>query len=352
MANHMIAWTHSRRGPPDEVLTLSTLPVPALARSNQVRVKITHCALNPGASIIMQLLPFIFRVSTAIPEMDFAGIVDAIGIEVPPERDLTIGRRVFGSIPVSQHAGTLSGALGEYVVVDHQAVVTSPEGLESHELAGLPIAGSTAIELVQAAELKRGDSVLVNGSAGGIGHLALQMCREQVGETGKVVAICSKENLDWVKRLGADEVIDRTAHCPLHEHLKVMFGSSRFDAVIDAAGVQELFNTCPEILKEGKPYVTVGPRPGSYTILGMLSMIKSMAENLLWPKILGGVARDYRQVTGIATPKAMADLVKMVQAGTLKVHVGTLVKIEQAKQGYDKLLKGSVSGKIVVEVSQ
>ncbi|KAL5399804.1 hypothetical protein PMIN02_000334 [Paraphaeosphaeria minitans] len=351
MATHMTAWTHSRKGSPDEVLTLSTLPVPALVRSNQVRVKITHCALNPGATIIMQLLPFVFRASTAIPEMDFAGTVDAVGIEVPAERNLTIGIPVFGSIPVSQHAGTLSGALGEYVVVDQGAIVTSPDGLASRELAGLPIAGSTALELIKAAELKRGDSVLVNGAAGGIGHMVLQMCRGRVGETGRVVATCSKHNLDWVEQLGADQVIDRTAHSALHEHLKVTFESSRFDAVIDAAGVQELFNICPKILKEGKPYVTVGPRPRSYTVLGMLSMVKLMAENLLWPRILGGVARDYRQVTGIATPEAMEDLAKMAQAGTLKVHVGTLVEMERAKEGYDKLLKGSVSGKTVVEVS-
>lgn len=154
----------------------------------------------------MQLLPFVFRASIAIPEMDFAGIVEAVAIEVPAERSLSIGCRVFGSIPVSHHMGRVSGALGEYVVVDHQTILKSPGDLASHELAGLPIAGSTALELVEAAELKRGDSVLVNGAGGGIGHLALQMCRMRVGESGRVIAICSKQNLDWVKQLGADEV--------------------------------------------------------------------------------------------------------------------------------------------------
>lgn len=89
---------------------------------------------------------------------------------------------------------------------------------------------------------------------------------------------------------------------------------------------------CPEILKEGRPYVTVGPRLRSYTFLNMLSMIKLMVVNLLWPRILGGVARDYRQVTGIATPEAMENLAKMARSGTLKVHVGTLVKMEHAKE--------------------
>lgn len=128
------------------------------------------------------------------------------------------------------------------------------------------------------------------------------------------------------------EVIDRAAQSPVHEHLKEVYEVSRFDAVIDAAGVQELFIVCPWILKEGRPYVTVGPRPRSYTMLGMISMIRLMATNLLWPRLLGGVARDYRQVTGLATADAMENLAKMVKTESLKVHVGTLVKMERAQE--------------------
>jgi NADPH:quinone reductase-like Zn-dependent oxidoreductase len=73
-------------------------------------------------------------------------------------------------------------------------------------LAGLGIAGATALELVKAAKLKRGDSVLINGASGGVGHLVLQIARAKVGGSGRVTAICSTRNVGWVGQLGADEV--------------------------------------------------------------------------------------------------------------------------------------------------
>lgn len=203
---NMKAWTHTSAGLPEKVLSLSTIPIPEITSPTQVRVKISYCALNPGASIVMQLLPFFFRASPAIPEMDFSGAVEKLGESVPVERQLDIGTKVFGSIPLSQHVKSTSGSLAEYVGVEHTAVARKPDNGELEEMAGLGIAGATALELLRAARLRRGNSVLVNGASGGIGHLALQMCCKEVGETGRVVAVCSSSNVEWVKELGADEV--------------------------------------------------------------------------------------------------------------------------------------------------
>lgn len=178
----MKAWTHSRMGLPSEVLSLSTLPIPTITSPTQVRVRVAYCGLNPGGSIIMQLLPFLFRASPAIPEMDFSGTIVELGSEVPVERGLVIDAQVFGSISVPQHVRSTSGSLAEYVVVDHTAVVRRPDAGRLDEVAGLGVAGATALELMKASKLKRGDSVLVNGASGGIGHLVMQMCRNEVGE--------------------------------------------------------------------------------------------------------------------------------------------------------------------------
>ena len=210
----MKAWVHNRAGLPSMVLELSSIPRPRISSSTQVLVKISHCALNPGASIVMQLLPFYFRASPAIPEMDFSGIIVAAGADVPEDRQ-TPGTQVFGSIPLSQHVKNTSGALAEYVLVEHTAVVKKPGNAELSNVAGFGIAGATALELRKAAKLKKGDSVLINGASGGIGHLIMQMCRKEVGETGRIVAVCSKDNVDWVKQNGADEVnpSDRGLDC-------------------------------------------------------------------------------------------------------------------------------------------
>jgi NADPH:quinone reductase-like Zn-dependent oxidoreductase len=159
--------------------------------------------MNPGASIIMQLLPFVFRAPHAVPELDFAGTITEVGADVSPERELQVGAEVFGSIPPSQHLKSVSGALAKYVVVDHRCVVKKPVGMKMEEAAGLGVAGCTAVELMKGANLKRGDSVLVNGASGGVGHLVLQMCCAAVAETGRVVAVCSSGNAEWVGRLGA-----------------------------------------------------------------------------------------------------------------------------------------------------
>jgi NADPH:quinone reductase-like Zn-dependent oxidoreductase len=154
----------------------------------------------------MQLLPFMFRAVQAIPEMDFSGTIIEVGSNVAPERSLMVGTEVFGSMPLSQNVKSVSGALAEYIVLDCTAVVRKPNRMTLREAAGLGIAGCTALDLTKAAKLKSGDSVLVNGASGGIGHLVLQICRARVGETGRVVAICSSSNVGWVKKLGADEV--------------------------------------------------------------------------------------------------------------------------------------------------
>ncbi|KAF2194326.1 NAD(P)-binding protein [Zopfia rhizophila CBS 207.26] len=301
----MQAWTHARRGTPSTVLSLTTLPIPPLLPMTAIRVRITHAALNPGGSIVMHLLPFLFRSRSkqAIPEMDFSGVVDkaltSVLMGVMGE-EFRYGAPVFGSIPLSQHVRSTRGALAEYVVVPMGCLVKKPDGMRQEQAAGLGIAGATALELVKEAGLKKGDSVLVNGASGGIGHLVVQMCRAEVGETGRVVGICSGENVGWVGELGCDEVIDYNVHGPVHEYLASQYGSSRFSAVIDAAGIQSIFSRCPAFLMEGKPYVTVGPRPQSYTVLGMLATIGLMARNMLWPRILGGVPREYVLVTGVA----------------------------------------------------
>ena len=203
----MRAWIHTRRGPPSTILSLSkTMKAPTLTSPTSVLIRVSHAALNPGGSIFMQLCPFIFRASPAIPELDFSGTITRIGSDVPSARNLKPGTQVFGSVPISAHTGSSSGALAEYVVVPADYVIPKPVNVSFEEVAGLPVAGSTALAVVEKARLKRGDSVLVNGASGGVGSMVIQMVRDAVGESGTVVAICSRKNFEMVKQLGADEV--------------------------------------------------------------------------------------------------------------------------------------------------
>lgn len=207
----MRGWVHTSRGPAPEVLSFSeSLALPTTKSPNHALVKVQHAALNPGGSIFMQLCPLWFRRKPCVPEMDFSGEIVSVGnSETVPllleDRGLYPGLQVFGSIPVVEHMKG-QGALSEYVVVDSECIVAAPQSIPLAEAAGLPIAGCTALSLLDAADLRKGQKVLINGAAGGIGSLITQMARHALGPESHIVAVSSQEKVALLKELGADEV--------------------------------------------------------------------------------------------------------------------------------------------------
>jgi reticulon-4-interacting protein 1, mitochondrial len=204
----MLAWIQSRAGRPSEVLSLSSdVPTPATKEPTDVLIRISHAALNPGASIMMQLCPFFFRSNPSIPELDFSGTLVAAGSTALKSGRLVVGDSVFGSVGTEKHIKEGSGSLAQFVVVPEANVAPKPSSNATDaEAAGLGIAGCTAVALMEKARLQNGNSVLVNGASGGIGSMVVQMARDAVGTNGRVVAICSGTNAKMVKELGADEV--------------------------------------------------------------------------------------------------------------------------------------------------
>jgi NADPH:quinone reductase-like Zn-dependent oxidoreductase len=174
---------------------------------------------------------------------------------------------------------------------------------------------------------------LVNGAGGGVGHVVLRICLDKVGPPDLVVAVCSTKSEGWIASILKDhgtervQIIDRKKVGSI-SHFTITYDETRFDAVIDCAGRQDLFNAYSAFLKEEKPYVSVGPRANGYTYLGMLSTIGSMARNMLWPMLLGGVPRPYVHVAAISNLEALQNLADMVERGKLKVHGGRLVRWE------------------------
>jgi NADPH:quinone reductase-like Zn-dependent oxidoreductase len=203
----MKAFTHTACGLPTAVIRLShNLPIPILVAPTDVLVKISHASLNPGGSIVARMVPMPFRTKPSIPDMDFSGTVVKISKSVPVSRELLPGTAVFGTVPMGQHLMGGKGALAEYVVVPAEYLALKPQNVKFEEAAGLPVAGITAVSVMDLARVKRGERVLVNGASGGIGSLVVQLARDVVGDEGKVVGVCSGRNLEMVKGLGADEV--------------------------------------------------------------------------------------------------------------------------------------------------
>ncbi|MFY1693172.1 NAD(P)-dependent alcohol dehydrogenase [Plantactinospora sp. WMMB782] len=200
----MKAIVQDRYGPP-ETLRLDDVDVPVPA-ADEVLVRVEAAALNAYDWHIVRGDPRMARLAWGRPAprarirgRDFAGQVTAVGADV---RRLRPGDAVFGDL------GDANGAFAEYVCVPEALVAAKPANLTAQQAAALPLAGVTALMgLRDVGRLQPGHRVLVNGASGGVGTLAVQLAKV-LGAT--VTGVCSTRNVDLVRSLGADRVVDYT----------------------------------------------------------------------------------------------------------------------------------------------
>jgi NADPH:quinone reductase len=182
--------------------SIHEVPEPAPAEG-QVRVRIAAAALNPFDNAVLggYLKDRMEHRFPLIPAGDFSGAVDALGAGVT---GLAVGDPVFG-VTGKMYFG--EGTLAEKTTASEGTIARRPQALNDVEAAALPLAGVSALMCVDAIEAKPKDVVVVVGSAGGIGSYAVQIAKDRGAH---VIGVTIKENFDYVKGLGADEVIDRT----------------------------------------------------------------------------------------------------------------------------------------------
>ncbi|KQT89537.1 alcohol dehydrogenase [Marmoricola sp. Leaf446] len=198
-----------------------------------------------------------------IPGWDVAGVVEAVGPAV--RTGVAVGDEVFGYVRRDDvHQGTTA----ELVPAPERTVTAKPTRASFEEAAALPLAGLTAYQaLTEALEVTAGDRVLVHAASGGVGHLAVQIAKS-LGAT--VVATGSAGSHDWLRELGADEVVDYAAG-PVSEQLTAVGGP--VDAVLDLIGGEAL-DDAPKQLREGSTRLasvvdaaTVGELGGTYVFV-------------------------------------------------------------------------------------
>ncbi|KAL3708614.1 zinc ion binding protein [Talaromyces marneffei ATCC 18224] len=172
-------------------------------RPHQCLIKISSTSLNPADYKVPEDAPSLLWKcvvsSPASPGMDFSGVVVATGAKVTNVR---IGQRVFGCLPLPRQYGTLA----EYSVADAGLVVPVPEGVDLDDAATVGIAGQTALQVIKG-QVQSGDHIFINGGSGGVGTYAIQIAKAYGCH---VTATCSTRNVELLKSLGADEVLDYT----------------------------------------------------------------------------------------------------------------------------------------------
>ena len=217
----MRAIVQSKYGPPDDVLVLQDIDKPAVG-DGDVLVRVHAASVHLGDWVLMTGVPRIMRLSTGlrgpkhpVPGTDIAGTVEAIGKDVTK---LHVGDEVFGYC---------DGAFAEYASAPEDHFVPKPAGLTFEQAAAVGVSATTALQLLRdQGKVKPGQSVLINGASGGVGPFAVQIAKAFGAE---VTGVCSTTNVDMVRSIGADRVIDYT-------ETDFTEGKSRYDFILDNVG--------------------------------------------------------------------------------------------------------------------
>lgn len=246
----MRAVVYEKYGGPD-VLHMKDIPKPA-PRNNEILIKVYATSVTAGDWRMRKADPFLARLFNGLLKprrakilgFELAGVVEQVGTNV---ESFKVGDQVFAS------CGFRFGAYAEYTCLpDNDQIMLKPAKMSFEEAATVPIGGLTALRLLRQAGLKGEDSVMIYGASGSVGTYAIQIAKAY-GAT--VTAICSSSNLDLVKSLGADEVVDYTK-----EDYSAL--ANRFDVILDAVGKASK-KSCKKLLKSSGKYVSVSGSPKS-----------------------------------------------------------------------------------------
>ena len=245
---------------------------------------------------------------------DFAGTVAEIGEDV---RGFAVGDEVFGQ------ANALSGqgSYAEFTPVKSTALAIKPSGLDFETAAALPLAGVSAYQaLVEHAELKSGQKALIHGGAGGIGSFAIQLAKH-LG--AYVAATAAAEDLEFVKELGADEVIDYKSQ----DFAQLL---RDYDVVYDTVG-GETFEKSHQVLKSGGVIVSMVAQPDD-------ELMKKYKVH------------EISQLTRVTTEK-LQKLAELVSSGAIKVQIGKVFPLDEAAEALDYIRTGKHRGKVVLKIT-
>jgi NADPH:quinone reductase-like Zn-dependent oxidoreductase len=323
----MKAIVYTEYGPPEEVLELKEVEKPTL-KDNEVLVRVYASSVNAGDLFLVRGKPFVARLSSGllkpkytIPGGDIAGQVEAVGRNV---KQFQPGDEVFGDISACGFGG-----FAEYVSVPEHALALKPANLSFEEAAAVPMAGVVALQgLRDQGQIQPGQKVLIVGASGGNGTFAVQIAKSFGAE---VTGVCSTRNLDLVRSIGADQVIDYTRE-------DFTQSGQRYDLILATGGYRSIFDYRHALSPEGT-YVMVGG--------AMAQVYEAM---LLGPFI--SMTGSKRMVNLAAMPD-QEDLVfmkELLEAGKVVPIIGRRYPLSEVAEAVRRYGERHATGKIVITV--
>eukprot|EP01135_Chromosphaera_perkinsii_P003440 Nk52_evm9s243 gene=Nk52_evmTU9s243 len=309
---------------------------------NEIMVKTEAASVNPvDWKLRSGRLSKFWKLSfPTLLGLDFAGRIVATGKRVT---GFAVGDEVFGKL---SSLSIEKGAYSEYIRVDTSSdcVCRKPENLTMEEAASLPLAGLTAYQSVAIRGLvKKGQKVLIIGASGGVGTLAVQIAKS-LG--AYVTATCSERNIELVKSLGADEVLDYTEKSYADE-----LAGKEYDCIVDIVGSPNIYENSQRILKKNTGILvsTLGEF-GKYEEVSVGSMLKSVGS--FWKKranyYLYGQPFQYA-ITNL-NKEYITTIAAMVRKGDLKPVIDKTYTLAEIKDAHIYSESSRARGKIIIKI--
>ncbi|SRR6266496_713666 len=316
---------------------LGEMPEPEL-RDDDVLVQIHAASVNPldfkirGGKLKL-FLPYRLPL---IMGNDLAGVVVRVGSRV---RRLKPGDEVYARPDQDR-----IGAFAEFISIKEDSVANKPKELSMEEAASIPLVGLTAWQaLIEKADLKRGQKVLIHAGSGGVGTFAIQLAKH----LGAMVATTtSTANVDWVKRLGADVVIDYRKddfETILHD----------YDVVLDTLGGETLEKSLRVLKPGGKLISIAGPPDPEFAKEMGASWILRQLTRLLSHSIRKKAKRhgvSYSFVVMRASGDQLRQISSLIDSGAIRPVVDRVFPFESTKEALSYVEKGRAKGKVIVKV--
>ena len=316
-------------GSPD-VLKEIEIEVPAIT-DNQVLLKVHAVSINPADWHLMRGTPYLVRLQAGLlrPKsgsfgLDMAGVVEVVGKNVS---EFKVGDEVFGES---------SGALSEYAIISKDQLVMKPTNVNFEAAAAVPMAGFTALQALRnKGRIQAGQKVLIVGASGGVGTFAVQIAKSYGAE---VTGVCSTRNVEMVKSIGADHVIDYTSE-------NFWESKERFDLIIQTAGNYSLAQL-RKVLSPTGTLVLAGDSSGPKAVFGM-----SFIVGMLKAAVISRFSKQ--RIPAFLAKRSKADLIilkALIEEGKLTPVIDKSYPMGQIADAVRYLETGHARGKIIIKL--
>jgi NADPH:quinone reductase-like Zn-dependent oxidoreductase len=311
-------------GPPDVVqITDVEKPIP---KDNEVLLKVRAASIYPYDWHTMRGTPYFIRMQLGPRKpkdirlgLDVAGMIEAVGRSVT---QFKLGDSVFG---------TARGALAEYACASESELALKPDNVTFEQAASVPVAAFTALQgLRYNGQIQPGQKVLINGAAGGVGTFAVQIANSFGAE---VTGVCSTRNVEMVRSIGADRVIDYTRE----DFTK---SGVRYDRILDTVGNHSLL-AAKRVLTPKGTCVIVGA-PGGRWMLGAL------ARGLVAPALSRFVGQKLAMIMAKPSKADLTIMQALMTAGKVIPVIDRRYPLSEVREAIRYLETGRARGKVIV----